>query len=245
MLPLHADWICIADRRSVIKLLRDKYDRTFLWIMLADLPKTSLLRASNSAIWPALRNTLVLPICKGKWNVMVAQKPSQKITASPHENACTISKEALLLEQPLKGVKIHSSWGRAHNSKKEECCEKRVSHLSNNYLIAREPNLLKEPLASSDFIRTNIKYMMKKSGSSMLGKNILWKRNNHIPPIQNFRCEKAKSIYKFIKCLSSRKSSTTNSNCLHDSLRWDTQSVLDCKHSGNSNYNNKKFTDRE
>jgi hypothetical protein len=40
---------------------------------------------------------------------MVAQKPSQKITASPHENACTISKEALLLEQPLKGVKIHSS----------------------------------------------------------------------------------------------------------------------------------------
>lgn len=35
-------------------------------MMLADLPNTSALWASSSAIWPALRNTFVLPICKTK-----------------------------------------------------------------------------------------------------------------------------------------------------------------------------------
>lgn len=65
-IPLHADWICITDWRSKTKLLRAKYERIFLWIMLADLPKTSLLWESSSAIWPALRKTFVLPICNSK-----------------------------------------------------------------------------------------------------------------------------------------------------------------------------------
>ena len=52
----------MANCRNKAKLLRVRYERTFLWIMLADLPKTSFLRASSSVIWPALRNTFVLPI---------------------------------------------------------------------------------------------------------------------------------------------------------------------------------------
>lgn len=47
-----------------MNFLRAKYDRTFLWILLAERPKTSVLRASNSAIWPARKNNLVFPICK-------------------------------------------------------------------------------------------------------------------------------------------------------------------------------------
>ncbi|GFP97222.1 myosin-6 [Phtheirospermum japonicum] len=48
LLPLHTDWIRIVDRRTNVKLFRAMYDRTFLWIMIADLPKTSVLRAWSS-----------------------------------------------------------------------------------------------------------------------------------------------------------------------------------------------------
>lgn len=63
IVPLHEDCIRIAEMRNWTKLLRAKYERTFLCIMLADFPRTSFRLATSSAIWPALRNTLVLPIC--------------------------------------------------------------------------------------------------------------------------------------------------------------------------------------
>jgi hypothetical protein len=46
-------------------------------MILAALPNTSALRASKSAICPALRNTFVFPICK---------KKGKKKYSSDHQN---------------------------------------------------------------------------------------------------------------------------------------------------------------
>lgn len=39
-----------------------------------------------------------------------------------------------------------------------------------------------------------------------------------LPSIQNIRSNDAKTTYEFIKCSPSGESSTTDPNCLHDSL---------------------------
>lgn len=60
---LHNVCIKMAVVRKARKCWREIWVLIFLWIVLAALLSFSALRASNSAIWPALKKTLVFPIC--------------------------------------------------------------------------------------------------------------------------------------------------------------------------------------
>lgn len=62
--PLHRDCKTMVASRKAINRLRAIWVRIRRWIVFAALLSTSALRASNSAIWPALKKILVLPICK-------------------------------------------------------------------------------------------------------------------------------------------------------------------------------------
>lgn len=62
-LPLTKDCKQTDALRSIRNCSRATWVRNWLWTPLAAAFRTSVLLASNSAIWPALRNTLVLPIC--------------------------------------------------------------------------------------------------------------------------------------------------------------------------------------
>jgi len=63
VLPLTKDCKQTDVSRSTRNCSRATWVRYWLWTPLAALFRISVLLASSSAIWPALRNTLVLPIC--------------------------------------------------------------------------------------------------------------------------------------------------------------------------------------
>jgi hypothetical protein len=62
--PLRKDCSCVADLLRTTNCFLAIYVHICLCIILAALPNTSALRASKSAICPALRNTFVFPIWK-------------------------------------------------------------------------------------------------------------------------------------------------------------------------------------
>lgn len=71
-LPLHKDCTTMLAFRIAINRFRAWWVLTRRWMVFAALLRTSALLASNSAIWPALKNTFVLPI----WRLHVQQSDS-------------------------------------------------------------------------------------------------------------------------------------------------------------------------